>query len=196
MLLISTTEWGIDFSVHVRKFSPPDTISSPPDERAFITDAGGSGQVGSRLPDSSPRSSSRVAPDEGRDTARAGEGKSTASLSLDRSASGDSVRKSGGAVDHAERFLQPVLRMMGKEPVDLFPANKITTKCSKCGEIIPRFQGYRHIKVGDKKTYCRACQSAMGLPVREDDASELAKHRGSELATVPTDGVGEVNRVE
>ncbi|MBI3738602.1 MAG: hypothetical protein HY258_06120 [Chloroflexi bacterium] len=101
---------------------------------------------------------------------KAGEGEGTASLSLDPRVAADSLRKSDGPHNTAPGFstshLPYVLRMMGKEPVDLFPANRITTRCSKCHEFIPRFDGYRHNKVGEKKVYCRNCQLQMGLPVR------------------------------
>ena len=40
-------------------------------------------------------------------------------------------------------------------------------RCSRCGHYIPRFEGYRHVKVGDKKTFCQSCHEAMGLPLRE-----------------------------
>ena len=80
-------------------------------------------------------------------------------------------------------YLEPALSILGKSSDDLFLANKITAKCSKCGDIIPRFEGYRHINIGEKKTYCFNCQKQMGLPTRSDASSELAKMRGSELAT-------------
>lgn len=63
--------------------------------------------------------------------------------------------------------LVPVLRSIGRDPAALFPPNKITARCSGCGEVIRRFEGYRHNKIGDRRIYCRKCQLARGLPVRE-----------------------------
>ena|GEM_PF-6016246 len=59
------------------------------------------------------------------------------------------------------------LDTVGKTINEVFPANKITVKCYGCGEIIPRFQGYHHILIGEKKMYCEKCHQAMGLPLRE-----------------------------
>ena len=68
--------------------------------------------------------------------------------------------------------LEDALDILHRSVGEIFPANRVTMRCSRCGHFIPRFEGYRHIKVGERKTYCRDCQEAMGLPLREaSDAS-------------------------
>ena len=68
--------------------------------------------------------------------------------------------QSAGGVGDALNTLQRPVR-------DVFPANKIFTKCGCCGKGIERFKGYKHYWVGDRKTYCWNCHQAMGLPLRE-----------------------------
>ncbi|GEM_PF-5063354 len=66
----------------------------------------------------------------------------------------------------AEPGFTQVLRTLGKSPADLFPINRVTTRCSKCSKPIARGEGYRHNRVGEKKVYCTDCHSKMGLPLR------------------------------
>ena len=91
--------------------------------------------------------------------AESGEGKSTASLALDMGSATGNLRQSGGVGDALDVLQRPV--------VNVFPPNKIFARCGKCGKGIERFKGYKHIRVGDKKTYCWQCHQAMGLPLRE-----------------------------
>lgn len=63
--------------------------------------------------------------------------------------------------------LSDSLAILGRSVAEIFPANRVTMRCSRCGHYIPRFEGYRHVKVGDKKTFCQSCHEAMGLPLRE-----------------------------
>jgi hypothetical protein len=63
--------------------------------------------------------------------------------------------------------LEDVLAILGRSVGEIFPANRVSMRCSKCGAGIPRFEGYRHIKTGDKRTFCESCHRAMGLPLRE-----------------------------
>jgi hypothetical protein len=81
---------------------------------------------------------------------------------VDLGGQGASLRSSGGPDD-----LPLVLRRLGRSVGDLFPANRITMRCSKCGDLIGRFEGYRHIRVGERATYCLSCHLGQGLPVRE-----------------------------
>jgi len=109
---------------------------------------------------------------------------------LDMGATGDRLRSSGGPEDvlaiydapGADIFENALVRLH-RSAEDVFPANRLTMRCAKCGQGIPRFEGYRHIRVGVKKTYCATCQSEMGLPVREG----APRSRGSgEQGVAPT----------
>jgi len=80
------------------------------------------------------------------------------STPVDLGESSDSLRTAGG--------LEDILVTMGRAPGDVFPANRVFMRCAKCRASIPRFEGYRHIKTGDRRTFCRSCHEAMGLPLR------------------------------
>jgi hypothetical protein len=101
-------------------------------------------------------------PDGGRDTARA-ERATAEDPALDLGASGASLHPSDG--------LEDVLGILHRSVGEVFPANLVTMKCSGCGHYVSRFEGYRHIKTGDRRTFCEACHRAMGLPLRASEAS-------------------------
>ncbi len=184
MLLISIRGYSLEF--FIRKISiqsnvtPHDNILTPPDVALISAGAGSccKWQPGRRrtwrFRGAVPASAAeppRADPQQ-QDAPRAREATARASLALAIGAPDDMLRPSGGVGDvddfSAERlFLAPVLQSMGQTPSDLFPPNRIATKCSKCGNVISRFEGYKHIKIGEKKTYCYRCQKRMGLPVRE-----------------------------
>lgn len=69
-----------------------------------------------------------------------------------------------GSVGH----IREALRQVDKTPADIFPANKITTRCSGCRELIPAGLGYMHYPIGDRKTFCKSCHVAKGLPIRQE----------------------------
>jgi len=130
------------------------TIPSPTDAGALIADQGPRVQL---LPKSTgprifePGVPAQWAPGEaGRSTVEA--------QRLDMGSVGDSLQQSVGLVD--------AMVSLGKSTSDVFPANRVFMRCAKCRAGIGRFEGYRHIRVGDHKTYCEGCQKAMGLPVR------------------------------
>jgi hypothetical protein len=84
----------------------------------------------------------------------------------------DSLRVSDGleflGPDQRGVDLEHIFFKLGKSVESVFPANKITARCSKCGELISRFEGYRHNRIGDKKVYCEPCHQSLGLPLRSD----------------------------
>lgn len=73
--------------------------------------------------------------------------------------------------------LVPMLEILQRSPVEIFPPNRIATRCKSCRKIIARFTGYQHYQVGERGTYCPACHQARGLPLRDaaDDAKFLPK---------------------
>lgn len=71
--------------------------------------------------------------------------------------------------DVAGGFLEPVLDMVHKSVNDVFPSNRIYTKCASCGRGISRYKGYVQRQVGNRGTLCFDCQKSRGLPVREND---------------------------
>ena len=75
---------------------------------------------------------------------------------------GDNIVRSG---ENGVGLIE-ALSIVGSGVGELFPPNKITAHCKGCGCIIPRLEGYRHINIGAKKTYCSACHSGAGLPLR------------------------------
>jgi hypothetical protein len=85
--------------------------------------------------------------------------RTTAELpTLDHERGDDSLQQRDG--------LDDALTILHRSPGELFPANRVTMRCSRCGHYVSRGEGYRHVNVGDKKTFCEACHEAMGLPVR------------------------------
>jgi hypothetical protein len=70
-----------------------------------------------------------------------------------------SMRSSGGLVD--------AMVSLAKTTSDVFPANRVFMRCAKCKAPIARYEGYRHIRVGDHRTFCGSCHAAMGLPLDE-----------------------------
>ena len=145
------------------RLSSPAAMSSPSDAGALIIapEARGQGYARSpervaKLPDS-PAFFEPQAPEVRRDTARAE--RATAELpTLDHERGGDSLQQRDG--------LDDALTILHRSPGELFPANRVTMRCSRCGHYVSRGEGYRHVNVGDKKTFCEACHEAMGLPVR------------------------------
>jgi hypothetical protein len=145
------------------RLSSPAARSSPSDAGALIIapEARGQGYARSpervaKLPDS-PAFFEPQAPEVRRDTARAE--RATAELpTLDHERGGDSLQQRDG--------LDDALTILHRSPGELFPANRVTMRCSRCGHYVSRGEGYRHVNVGDKKTFCEACHEAMGLPVR------------------------------
>ena len=95
---------------------------------------------------------------------------SVLSVPVDGRADRDSLRMSGGRLNVADDFLRPVLDLVHKSVEDVFPPNKIFTKCAGCGSPIPRFQGYSQRVIGDRGTLCLDCQRGRGLPVRDLEA--------------------------
>src|ERR1700690_1676054 len=118
---------------------------------ALISDDGG--HVSSAQPLARhPRAYEAAALAFSQEAAECGEGKRPASLSLDMGSVTDRLHTSGGVVkndfEYSGSQLDYVLRTMGKEPLDLFPPNRIAAICSNCGDVISRFRGYRQNKVG------------------------------------------------
>ena len=66
--------------------------------------------------------------------------------------------------------LEDILSIVHRSVDEIFPANPVFMKCARCGGGIPRVEGYRHIKIGDKRTFCPQCHEAMGLPARAGGA--------------------------
>jgi hypothetical protein len=62
--------------------------------------------------------------------------------------------------------LNDALAILDRSVGEVFPANRMFMRCSKCGAGISRFKGYRHIRTGDPRTFCETCHRALGLPVR------------------------------
>ena len=72
-----------------------------------------------------------------------------------------------GMYDQSADGIRVALDIVQRPVSDVFPPNRIFTKCGKCGDGIPRFKGYKHYWIGDRATYCWKCHQAMGLPLRE-----------------------------
>jgi hypothetical protein len=113
---------------------------------------------------------SRLTP-AGSGVSREPESRTFSGASIAVSERGASLRT--GAVGEIEQsaFTSQIRASLGvihKSVEDAFPANKITAKCFGCGEVIPRFRGYHHILIGEKKMYCAKCHEAMGLPLRSE----------------------------
>ncbi len=159
MLYLTLMFWliiqNVSFDFHV---SSPSVMLGPSDAGAFITASGAPGQGLAKSPDIPALFEPGTR--EGR-TGPARAERATAELSspLLLGASGDSLQPSDG--------LSGVLAILGRSVEEIFPANRVTMKCSRCGHYVPRGEGYRHINVGVKKTYCAACHEAMQLPLRE-----------------------------
>jgi hypothetical protein len=179
LLLISINRYSLEF-----KFNTTTHENTPnPSDAAFVSPSAGSCRIGQPLARHS-RALVVEAATEGREATTSGEGKITASLPIAIGAPGDTLRMSGGVGDIQENlFLAPVLGLMGKTPEDLFPANRITVKCSKCHNFIPRGEGYKHSNLGEHKTYCFNCQKSMGLPTREG-AAERSEALGASLSII------------
>lgn len=69
---------------------------------------------------------------------------------------------------------EEVFPIIGKTAADLFPANLQTCHCKDCHKVIVIGQGYKHYLIGTRGTFCLACHSAKGLPVRSDDGKIFA----------------------
>ncbi len=95
---------------------------------------------------------------------------SVLSVPVDGRADRDSLRMSGGRLNVADDFLGPILDQVHKSIDDVFPPNKIFTKCAGCGSPIPRFQGYSQRAIGNRGTLCSDCQRGRGLPLRDLEA--------------------------
>jgi len=159
MLLLTTMLSLIvrNLYLDVRLHTSPSTRSSPTDAGALITASGATGQAAGEVA-RHPRVLRAVGPGGTTGYGESGEGDGGGLQSLDLGASGDSLHPSDG--------LNDVLAILHRSVGDVFPANLVTMKCSRCGHYIPRFEGYRHIKIGEKRTFCEACHQAMGLPLR------------------------------
>lgn len=165
MLSISNMGCNLLVDFGFRFASPPIAIS-PPDAGALITSARGSSQGGSSDPASAVRSV--FFEDGAQATTRRSERASLGSVPLVMSAESDSLRKSGGlAPGGSGGQLRDVLSLVKSGVGELFPANKITTRCSGCGCVISGGLGYMHYNIGRRKTYCKSCHVGQGLPVRE-----------------------------
>ena len=88
------------------------------------------------------------------------------SAPVDMGAADGSLLPSDGLAGRSERLLGAFLPTVLGDPSDLFPPNRITARCSRCGHFIPRFEGYRQNKIGVKRIYCHDCQELAGLPLR------------------------------
>jgi hypothetical protein len=147
----------IQNSVIDLQLSSPAAKPSPPDAGALIADRGATGQAAGEVA-RHPRALRAVGPGGTTGYGESGEGDGGDIQSLALGTVGDSLQPSDG--------LNDVLTILHRSVGEVFPANLVTMKCSGCGQYISRFQGYRHIKVGEKRTFCEACHQAMGLPVR------------------------------
>jgi hypothetical protein len=172
ILLISITGSSLDFKFNI---SPHDHIPSPPEQPHFIAPTQRLTAIEPMRPDipgvldvsTSAEPKRNIEPERG----------AFPGASIAVRGRGDRLCMSGGldlvssdvAVSHVGRILE----VLHKSSEDVFLVNKITARCSSCGLIIPRFEGYRHIRVGEKKTYCRDCQVKMGLPVRAVEVGDL-----------------------
>lgn len=157
MLMISISHLNIDFRGGLAT-TPPKNNPTPPDAMDLLPDAG-SCRIGGPLAEI-PTSSRRGCPEQGeRAPAERGEARARAALPLAIGAEGDIFDLSGGVGEALDKLQRPVS--------EVFPANKIFTRCGRCGKGIERFKGYKHYPVGDRKTYCWQCHQAMGLPLRE-----------------------------
>ena len=79
-----------------------------------------------------------------------------------------SVSPVSGMSSQSADGIRDALDIVQRPVSDVFPPNRIFTKCGKCHNGIPRFKGYKHYWVGDRATYCWKCHQAMGLPLREE----------------------------
>ncbi len=172
MFSISKTDINLEFRFHFR----PIKTFPPPSEAVISTD-----QV--VVASSEPHDRDIPASFEGpvpalvkrRTAPKSGE-RSWSAAPLDVASGGARLRSEGGGENLTLEFghLRSIMYVLHKSPADLFPANRITAKCSKCLQMISRGDGYRHNRVGEKKIYCADCHIKMGLPLR-DVTSELAK---------------------
>jgi hypothetical protein len=163
MLSISIMRCSLDFSLGDRPHR-----FSPPDEGALTPCQGGSLSQGSDEVPDIPRALRGAVPAiAGRPESGRGDGGGSP---LDLGLAGSSLLPSGGryfAHSESGERLEHVLDLVHSGVGELFPANKITAHCSGCKCIIPRGEGYRHINIGRKKTYCMSCQVGQGLPLRK-----------------------------
>ncbi len=151
MLYLTLMFWLIiqNFSFDFHVVSPSGRLG-PSDAGAFITASGALGQGLAKSPDIPALFEPGTCVSR---PGESGEGDGGDLQSLALGSSGDSLRRSDGLSD--------VLAILGRSADEIFPSNRVFMKCSKCGGGIPRFEGYRHIRIGDKKTFCLACQEAM-----------------------------------
>ena len=155
LLLISISRLSLD--IRCRVVAPTAEVSfTPPDAGVLTRGNGGHVSIADPLADI-PVASRQGCPLAGAlpSTGRRGHGSSA----IDMGSATGNLRQSGGVGEALDALQRPV--------ADVFPPNKIFTQCGKCGKGIERFKGYKHIRVGDKKTYCWQCHQAMGLPLRE-----------------------------
>jgi hypothetical protein len=136
--------------------SPAD-VSSPADAGVLIAAPGAPGQAAGEVARQS-RALRAAGPGGTTGCGESGEGDGGAFQPLILGAGGDSLQPSDG--------LNDVLAILERPVREIFPSNRVAMRCAGCGEAIPRFEGYRHIRVGVKKTYCESCHEAMGLPLR------------------------------
>ncbi len=79
---------------------------------------------------------------------------------------GFSTRHVTQEAQQAAQVYTAVLGSLGMDAADVFPANKIATRCHDCAAIVSRDTGYKHHNIGKHYTLCARCQAARGYPVR------------------------------
>jgi hypothetical protein len=168
LLLITIREFslecGVGFSLQV--LGPNDRISGPPDAGALIKAQGVPCQSATKSPDIPAGGVLQSAATRCKTPAERVTADDLADCT--GASSFDSLRMAGGPRKVSGGHLECALGVIGGTVADLFPPNKIAVRCAVCRRVIPRYKGYRHIKVGIKKTYCASCHEKMGLPLRDE----------------------------